>query len=95
MRAPIILPIYTVHLRSFIFKSWSGIKGVAAAVRNGDTITLDVERNLIQLNVSDEEIVERLKDVKLKEHPDIKRGFVRNFIDNVLQADEGCDLKYL
>ena len=54
-----------------------------------------MDKNLIQLNVSDEEITERLKGVKLKEHPDIKRGFVRNFIDNVLQADEGCDLKYL
>ena len=73
----------------------SAAGGPLAAVRDGDTITLDVEKNLIQLNVSDEEIAERLKCVKLKEHPDIKRGFVRNFIDNVLQADEGCDLKYL
>ena len=64
-------------------------------MRDGDSITLDVERNLIQLNVPDEEIAARLKGVKLKEHPDIKRGFVRNFIDNVLQANEGCDLKYL
>ena len=31
----------------------------------------------------------------LKNHPDIKRGFLRNFIDNVTQADEGCDLTYM
>ena len=73
----------------------SAAGGPLAAVRNGDTITLDVEKNLIQLNVPDEEIAARLKDVMLKEHPDITRGFVRNFIDNVLQANEGCDLKYL
>ena len=73
----------------------SAAGGPLAAVRDGDTITLDVEKNLIQLNVSDAEIAERLKSVKLKEHPDITRGFVRNFIDNVLQANEGCDLKYL
>ena len=73
----------------------SAAGGPLAAVRDGDTITLDVEKNLIQLNVPDAEIAERLKGAKLKDHPDITRGFVRNFIDNVLQADEGCDLKYL
>ena len=41
------------------------------------------------------EIAERLKDFTPKLHPDIKRGFVRNFIDNVTQADEGCDMKYM
>ena len=40
-------------------------------------------------------IAARLDGLALKEHPDIARGFVRNFIDNVLQANEGCDLKFL
>lgn len=73
----------------------SAAGGPLAAVRDGDTITLDVENNLIRLNVPDEEIAARLKGITLKEHPDITRGFVRNFIDNVMQADEGCDLRYL
>jgi dihydroxy-acid dehydratase len=50
---------------------------------------------LIELEVSDEEIAKRLAEYKLKTHDDIDRGFVRNFIDNVTQADEGCDLKYM
>ena len=47
------------------------------------------------VELSDEEIAERLKDFKPKTHDDIKRGFVRNFIDNITQADEGCDLTYM
>lgn len=73
----------------------SAIGGPLAAVRDGDIIHLDVDNNLIELEVSDFEIAERLKSFKPKTHSDIKRGFVRNFIDNVTQADEGCDLTYM
>ena len=73
----------------------SAAGGPLAIVRDGDLITLDVEANVLRLHVPDEEIAARLDGLALKEHPDIARGFVRNFIDNVLQADEGCDLKYL
>ena len=73
----------------------SAVGGPLAAVRDGDIIHLDVDNNKLELEVSDEEIAERLKDFVPKEHSDIKRGFVRNFIDNVTQADEGCDLTYM
>lgn len=73
----------------------AAVCGPIAAVRDGDIIHLDVDSNLIEVEISDEELRERLKTVKPKEHPDITRGFVRNFIDNTLQASEGCDLKYL
>ena len=73
----------------------SAVGGPLAAVRDGDIIHLDVDNNLIELEISDEEMAQRLKDFVPKEHPDIKRGFVRNFIDNVTQADEGCDLTYM
>ncbi len=73
----------------------SAIGGPLAAVRDGDIIHLDVEHNLIEVELSDEEIKNRLADFKPQKHDDIKRGFVRNFIDNVTQADEGCDLTYL
>ena len=73
----------------------SAVGGPLAAVRDGDIIHIDVDNNLLELEISDEELEERLKNVKKKEHPDIKRGFVRNFIDNVTQADEGCDLTYM
>lgn len=73
----------------------SAVGGPLAAVRDGDIIHLDVDNNKIELEVTDEEISRRLKDFVPKEHSDIKRGFVRNFIDNVTQADEGCDLTYM
>ena len=73
----------------------SAVGGPLAAVRDGDMIHLDVDNNLIELEISDEEMQKRLAEVKRKEHKDIKRGFVRNFIDNVTQADEGCDLRYM
>ena len=73
----------------------SAVGGPLAAVCNGDIIHLDVDNNLIELEVSDEEIAARLKTFNPKIHSDIKRGFVRNFIDNVTQADEGCDLTYM
>ena len=73
----------------------SAVGGPLAAVRDGDIIHLDVDNNLIEVEISDEEMAKRLSEVTLKTHPDIKRGFVRNFIDNVTQADEGCDLTYM
>ena len=73
----------------------SAVGGPLAAVRDGDIIRLDVDNNLIELEISEEEMQKRLLEVKPKEHKDIKRGFVRNFIDNVTQADEGCDLTYM
>ena len=73
----------------------SAIGGPLAAVRDGDIIHLDVENNLIEVEISDEEMAKRLSEFKPKEHKDIKRGVVRNFIDNVTQADEGCDLTYM
>lgn len=73
----------------------SAVGGPLAAVRDGDMIHLDVDHNKIELEVSEEEIAERLKNFEPKQHPDIKRGFVRNFIDTVTQADEGCDLTYM
>lgn len=73
----------------------SAVGGPLAAVRDGDIIHLDVDNNLIELELSDEEIKNRLKDFKPKVHDDIKRGFIRNFIDSVTQADEGCDLTYM
>lgn len=73
----------------------SAVGGPLAVVRDGDIIHLDVDKNLIEVEISDEELQRRLKNFVPKEHKDIKRGFVRNFIDNVTQADEGCDLTYM
>ena len=73
----------------------SAAGGPLAAVRDGDMITIDVDKNLLWLEISEEELSERLRHASPKEHPDVTRGFVRNFIDHVLQADEGCDMDYM
>lgn len=73
----------------------SAVGGPLGVVRDGDTIRIDIDSNLLELEISAEEMTRRLAEVPMKDHPDIKRGFVRNFIDNVLQANEGCDLSFL
>ena len=73
----------------------SAAGGPLAAVRDGDMITIDVDKNLLRLEISEEELSERLRHASPKEHPDVTRVFVRNFIDHVLQADEGCDMDYM
>jgi dihydroxy-acid dehydratase len=73
----------------------SAVGGPLAVVRNDDMIRIDVDNNLLELEISPEEMNKRLAECIPKEHPDITRGFIRHFIDTVLQADEGCDLDYL
>ncbi len=73
----------------------SAVGGPLAAVRDGDMIRLDVEAGILELEVPEEEIQRRLADFQPQNHPEIRRGFLRNFIDTVTQADEGCDLTYL
>ncbi len=73
----------------------SEVGGPLAAVRDGDIIHVEADQNLIEVELSDEEIKERLKDFQPKGHPDIKRGFLKNYLEHVLQAEQGCDLDYL
>ncbi|MFI1744804.1 IlvD/Edd family dehydratase [Thalassobellus sediminis] len=72
----------------------STIGGTLAIVQNGDTITLDVENRLLQLNISDEEIAKRKAEWKAPE-PLAKRGYVRIYIDHVQGAELGADLDVL
>ncbi len=69
--------------------------GPLGAVRDGDIIHLDVDRGVIEVELSDEEITARLADVKFESKETFTRGFVRHYIDNVMQADQGCDFNYL
>ncbi len=69
--------------------------GPLGAVRNGDFIRLDVEKGLLELEVPQAEIEKRLATTKFEPKEQFERGFVKNFVDSVLQADEGCDMNYL
>lgn len=70
------------------------VGGPLAAVRDGDIIHVDADKNLLEVELSDEEIAERLKDFKPKTH-DLKRGFLRHYTEHVMQANEGCDFDYM
>jgi dihydroxy-acid dehydratase len=69
--------------------------GPLAAVRNGDYIQLDASQGLLQLDVSDEELAERLAVLRGLQKPARPGGYLQLYIDHVMQADEGCDFDFL
>ncbi|MBU3821003.1 dihydroxy-acid dehydratase [Flavobacteriaceae bacterium XHP0103] len=72
----------------------SNVGGTLAVVQDGDTITLDVENRLLQLNITDEELAKRKANWKAPE-PKATRGYVRIYLDHVEGADVGADLDVL
>jgi len=72
----------------------SSIGGTLALVKNGDLIELNVGKKSLVLQVSEEELAKRRKQWTAPE-PASDRGYVNLFINNVEQADQGCDFKFL
>ncbi|HVY76264.1 MAG TPA: IlvD/Edd family dehydratase [Puia sp.] len=72
----------------------SAVGGVLAIVQNGDFIELDVPSRTIRLDVPDEEIARRLKAWQ-KPAPHYSRGYGKIFLDNIQQAEKGCDFDVL
>ncbi|WP_088049447.1 dihydroxy-acid dehydratase [Virgibacillus dakarensis] len=70
------------------------IGGALALVKTGDWIVLDVEQGILHLDISEEEMQQRLSQYKFppREH---KRGYWRLWQEHVLQAHEGCDFDFL
>lgn len=68
--------------------------GNFAVVKTGDVIELDVERRILQLHVSDDELAKRKKEWKPLP-PATTRGYVSMYIKSVEQADKGADLDFL
>ena len=73
-------------------ESYAG--GPLAAVRDGDTIALDIDARTIDLEVEPAEIERRLAE-RPAPVPRYTRGYGRLHVDHVLGADEGCDLDFL
>jgi dihydroxy-acid dehydratase len=72
----------------------SFVGGPLALVRNGDLIELDVEKRLLNLKISPEEMQKRKSAWK----PPVRkyeRGYGAIFATHVKQADEGCDFDFL
>ena len=68
--------------------------GTLDIVKSGDIIKLDVNKRLLELKLSDEEISTRKKNKK--SNTEIKRrGYDKIFHESVLQADKGADFDFL
>ncbi len=72
----------------------SFVGGPLALVRNGDLIELDVERRILNLKVTDEELKNRRAAWKPAASK-YARGYGAIFSQHVRQADEGCDFDFL
>jgi dihydroxy-acid dehydratase len=68
--------------------------GPLSIVRTGDMISLDVEKREISIELSDEEINQRLKAIPKVDSLNL-RGYRKLYIDTVTQADEGCDFDFM
>ena len=67
-------------------EAWDG--GPIACVKNGDMITIDLEKKLLQVELSDEELASRRASVVRPDHP--AHGFLRAYRDGVGGAQNGA-----
>jgi dihydroxy-acid dehydratase len=72
----------------------SYVGGPLAAVRNGDIISVDVDRRTINLEVAEDEIARRLAEWVPPDRT-FARGYNRIYAEHILQADKGCDFDFL
>jgi dihydroxy-acid dehydratase len=72
----------------------SYVGGPLAAVRNGDIISLDVEKRSLQLEVREAEIARRLAEWSPPDRT-FQRGYNRMYAAHITQADKGCDFDFL
>ena len=73
-------------------EAWVG--GPLALLRTGDTVTLDVDRRSIRMEVSDAELAAR-RAAWVPPAPRYGRGYGHMFSHHIQQADQGCDFDFL
>jgi dihydroxy-acid dehydratase len=68
--------------------------GPLGIVKTGDIVSININERSIHLNISEQEMNQRKAQWIA---PDVKhkRGYPKLYIDNVLQADKGCDFTFL
>jgi dihydroxy-acid dehydratase len=71
----------------------SAVGGPLALVRDGDPISLDVERRSLRLEVDERELAQRSAARPVFAPPE--GGWTRLYVDHVTQADKGADLDFL
>lgn len=73
----------------------AALGGTLAHVRNGDTIRLSVSERTLHLDVGDDELAERARLSPVSPPPTPARGYARLFTEQVTQAEEGVDFRFL
>lgn len=73
----------------------SALGGPLGLVQTGDRIRLDVPNRTLSLLVDDAEIAARAAARSQRLVPRAPRGYLKLYLDTVLQADEGCDFDFL
>jgi dihydroxy-acid dehydratase len=77
----------------------SALGGPLAAARTGDRVKLSVANRSISLRVSGAEIARRLEEESVRKKAalpgETQRGYLKLFLQNVTQADRGCDFDFL
>ncbi|MBL9152081.1 MAG: dihydroxy-acid dehydratase [Verrucomicrobiales bacterium] len=72
----------------------SAVGGPLALVKSGDLITLDVAGRRLHLEVDEAELEARRADWRAPE-PKFARGYGKLYLEEITQADEGCDFRFL
>ncbi|MGY0398739.1 MAG: L-arabinonate dehydratase [Ostreibacterium sp.] len=70
------------------------IGGPLGLVQTGDEIYINVDAGIIRVNLSDEELAKRKQHFKPPQRPALS-GYEKIYIQNVTQADQGCDFDVL
>ncbi len=74
----------------------AAVGGPLALVQNGDTIRLDAAARQLELLVEDKELARRRATwAPPPAHRGSDRGYLKLFLEHVLQADQGCDFDFL
>ncbi|WP_118185100.1 dihydroxy-acid dehydratase [Paraburkholderia phosphatilytica] len=69
--------------------------GPLALVRNGDRIRLSVAHRTLELLVPEAELERRRAALPVRAEVTAKRGYAQLYEREILQADEGCDFRFL
>jgi dihydroxy-acid dehydratase len=72
----------------------SAVGGPLALVRSGDLIELDIDKRVLNLKISPDEMQKRKSGWKAPARK-YDRGYGAIFAQHVKQADEGCDFDFL
>jgi L-arabonate dehydrase len=72
----------------------AAVGGPLAVVRDGDTIELDVDKRVLRLDMSDEDLQRRLAEWRPQGSP-VAGGYPQLYVHHVMQADRGADFDFL